>query len=577
MTGGRCDTSLVLEVGAIVAGKYRIERVLGAGGMGVVAAATHVQLDHRIAIKVLHDQAASDHAMVERFLREARAVAKLRSEHVCRVFDVGRLDSGAPFIAMELLDGVDLARAIDERPLAPVVAVDYVVQACVAIAEAHANGIVHRDLKPANLFVTKRLDGSPQIKVLDFGIAKASLGGDTSLTRTDAVIGTPVYMSPEQLRSARDVDARTDIWALGVILYQALSGRLPFPATSLTEAAVKIAMDRPDAIEVEPALRDVVMRCLEKEPARRYRDVGALAAALAPLGGPETAANARLAGKVLEEPIGTAATLAAAARSPSPTTRPTGASARGRSTTLQAAAGASTGLPAARPRRARWLVAGAIAASSSVAVIVASQLHAHESIAPDAAPVAPSVTPIVTPIAIAPPDAAPVTATPATRIASVAPPRRTPAPAHRPSSPPHRPPATRLAEAVPAPAAPVPAPVPSPAPPAKPAPSPETFRAELAAHHCGHARAIAKALAAQHPEYAAKVDDCDHEMARAISDMAVPAAERWIRSWRTRRSWTRMATRAEPTAYAGPCTRSARTSRASTTTRQPRAPSSRRC
>ena len=152
-------------------GKLRVDRVIGRGGMGVVAVATHVQLGQRVAIKVAHDELAADPAYVARFVREARACASLRSEHACKVHDVGQLPSGAPYIVMELLEGTDLAAAIAHRPLSVAVAADYVLQACVALAEAHALGIVHRDLKPSNLFLARRLDGTPLVKVLDFGIA----------------------------------------------------------------------------------------------------------------------------------------------------------------------------------------------------------------------------------------------------------------------------------------------------------------------------------------------------------------------------------------------------------------------
>src|SRR5512140_3402737 len=194
----------MIEVGEIVGGKFRIERILGQGGMGVVAIATHLQLDQQVALKVLHDAIVDDAESVERFLREARASARLRSEHVCKVSDVGQLDSGAPYIVMELLEGSDLQGVIAQDPLPIATAALYVTQACVAIAEAHALGIVHRDLKPANLFLTKRLDGTPLVKVLDFGIAKAPTASEFKITRTSTIMGSPGYMSPEQLRSARD-------------------------------------------------------------------------------------------------------------------------------------------------------------------------------------------------------------------------------------------------------------------------------------------------------------------------------------------------------------------------------------
>jgi serine/threonine-protein kinase len=274
-------------VGAIVAGKYRIESILGMGGMGVVAIATHVQLDQKFALKVVHDAMSEDLSIVERFMREARASAKLKSEHVCRVSDVDQLPSGAPFIVMELLEGQDLQKVLMQGVLPIATAADYVLQACIAIAEAHGVGIVHRDLKPANLFLTARMDGSPLIKVLDFGIAKATAEAELKITQTQAIMGSPGYMSPEQLRSARDVDGRSDIWSLGVILYELSSGRLPFIGQTITELAVKVAIDPPAPL---PATMDqgfaaIIGRCLEKDIAIRYQTVTELANDLARFAG----------------------------------------------------------------------------------------------------------------------------------------------------------------------------------------------------------------------------------------------------------------------------------------------------
>jgi len=219
--------------GEILAGKYRVERVLGRGGMGVVVAARHVDLDDLVALKFLLPEALSDPDSVTRFLKEARASVRIKSEHVARVHDVGTLESGAPYIVMEYLEGSDLAAVLRNRgPCAVEDAVDYLAQACEAMAGAHSMGIVHRDLKPSNLMLVHRSDGSECVKVLDFGISKVLHDGGTSssnrMTRSLTLLGSPSYMSPEQMMSTRDVDARTDIWALGAILYELLTGQRPY-------------------------------------------------------------------------------------------------------------------------------------------------------------------------------------------------------------------------------------------------------------------------------------------------------------------------------------------------------------
>ena len=295
------------SVGQVIGGRFRIDRFLGSGGMGLVVAATHLELGHRVAIKFLRDEMVANPSVVERFLREARAVVHLRTEHVCRVTDVGHTDAGAPYMVMELLEGSDLGKLVASQPLPLTVAVEYVLQASVAIAEAHAGGIVHRDLKPANLFVTRRPGGGPLIKVLDFGIAKAVTEASVQLTRSHSMLGSPAYISPEQLQSARDVDARTDIWALGATLYQLLTARLPFHRPNPAGMAVRIMREPPDPIDTDPALRAVVLRCLEKQPVQRYPDVAALAADLAPFGGPSGRALAGLVARLLR---GDAATVA---------------------------------------------------------------------------------------------------------------------------------------------------------------------------------------------------------------------------------------------------------------------------
>ncbi|MFZ5891001.1 MAG: serine/threonine-protein kinase [Myxococcota bacterium] len=202
---------LPIEEGQLVAGKYRIERVIGSGAMGVVVAAWHVELAQRVAVKFVRPEAMGVRDAEERFRREARAAARIRSEHVGRVMDVGTIDGGIPYMVMEFLEGQDLADEMLRRgPLPVPEAVSYVLEAIEALAEAHTAGIVHRDLKPANLFLARRADGTRIVKILDFGVSKATgtRPGDMALTQHAAMIGSPLYMSPEQMRSARDVDAR---------------------------------------------------------------------------------------------------------------------------------------------------------------------------------------------------------------------------------------------------------------------------------------------------------------------------------------------------------------------------------
>lgn len=276
----------MIEPGTVLFGKYRIEDILGKGGMGVVMRAHHLQLDQPVAIKLLLPEVLDNRIIVQRFLREAQAAVKLRSEHVARVHDVGTLESGAPYMVMEYLDGVDLGDILRQQgPLAPGMAVDLILQACEGLAEAHVLGIVHRDIKPSNLFVIHRPDGSPLVKVLDFGISKApGVGQDEDITSTEAVMGTPSYMSPEQMRSSKHVDARTDIWALGVVLYEALTGRRPFVADSFAGVCLQVVMEPPPPLDIPlpSGLAEIVARCLEKQPDSRIQDMAELAAALEP-------------------------------------------------------------------------------------------------------------------------------------------------------------------------------------------------------------------------------------------------------------------------------------------------------
>jgi hypothetical protein len=276
------------RAGDVVAGKYRIESVIGTGGMGVVLGAHDTSLGRRVAIKFLSPHKARNEDANARFVREARAAASIQSEHVVRVFEVGTLPTGASYIVMEHLAGGDLAQILGSRGALPIdEAVDYLLEACEAIGEAHNRGIVHRDLKPQNLFVTHTPDGSSCVKVLDFGISKAIDEGAQNLTATDTVMGTPLYMSPEQVRSLKSVDLRSDIWALGAILFELVSASPIYEAATATALCAMIAMDPPTPLrarrpDAPPELEAVILRCLHKDPNGRYADVAALAEALAP-------------------------------------------------------------------------------------------------------------------------------------------------------------------------------------------------------------------------------------------------------------------------------------------------------
>jgi serine/threonine protein kinase len=294
MASSSSEGTTGVREGDILAGKYRIYKIIGAGGMGVVVAAHHIDLDDKVAIKFLLPEALDNAEAVARFAREARAAVKIKSEHVARVTDVGTLQTGAPYMVMEYLEGWDLSTLAQRTGQLPVEqAVEFILQACEAMADAHALGIVHRDLKPANLFCIRQSDGMLSIKVLDFGISKmtgpGATGRDMGMTKTTAVMGSPLYMSPEQMQSARNVDARTDIWAIGVILYELVSGTVPFTGDSLPELCVTILTKPPAPImnlraDVPPGLEQVILKCLEKDRANRYANVAELAVALADFG-----------------------------------------------------------------------------------------------------------------------------------------------------------------------------------------------------------------------------------------------------------------------------------------------------
>jgi eukaryotic-like serine/threonine-protein kinase len=281
------DEPLPWQPDDVVAGKYRLVSVLGEGGMGIVYEAQHVRLRQRLAIKMVRPTLATRNNVVLRFEREARAAAQLRSVHAAKVIDVDATPDGTPYIVMELLEGHNLANVfMSRRPLAVDEVIGWVLETCCAIAEAHDLGIVHRDLKPSNLFLAYE-SGRSVVKVLDFGISKLTDEGDVSLTTTQVTLGTPNYMSPEQVRSAKEVDLRTDIWSLGVILYELLTGDLPFPGATPSAILAAIVAD-PVApmtklrFDLPRELDAIVQKALSKRPEDRFADVRALASSLMP-------------------------------------------------------------------------------------------------------------------------------------------------------------------------------------------------------------------------------------------------------------------------------------------------------
>jgi serine/threonine-protein kinase len=292
------------QPGEILDGRYQIEESIGAGGFGIVVAARHVTLGQRVAIKFMFGQFARDPDAQERLLREARAARSIKSEHVARVLDLGRLPNGAPYMVMEYLAGTSLGNLLRARGRLPVSdAVDAVLQAGEPVAEAHALGIVHRDLKPSNLFVIARPDRSLAIKVLDFGLAKAGITGGKAITETGYVAGSPQYMAPEQMRSLKHVDHRADLWSMGVILYYLVAGRRPFEGQNVALVWAEIVRGPPAPLSsiaprVPPALEAVIRRCLVTDPAQRIQSMAELAEALAPFASARGRASAEYIAKV---------------------------------------------------------------------------------------------------------------------------------------------------------------------------------------------------------------------------------------------------------------------------------------
>jgi len=280
---------IAVRQGDVIAGKYRVERVLGVGGMAYVVAAKHLHLDEPVALKFLLSEFLNRPGVAERFTREAKAACRIKSEYVARVYDVGMHD-GAPFLVMDLV-GRDLYNVLLESGPLPVdAAVEYAMQTCAALAAAHSIGIVHRDVKPENLFLVEH-QGLPTVKLLDFGISRIALTGlafgEVSRMTGATTLGTPLYMSPEQIRSSASADGRSDLWSLGIVLYELLTAMPAFNAEGVSEVFAAILEQEPLPLrelrpEIPPGLVEVLERCLRKNPDERFQNAAELAAALLP-------------------------------------------------------------------------------------------------------------------------------------------------------------------------------------------------------------------------------------------------------------------------------------------------------
>lgn len=429
-------------VGSILGGKYLVEGILGQGGMGVVVSARHMELDQRVAIKCLLAHAQSVPEIVERFTREARAAAKIHGEHVARVIDVGRFDDGTPFMVMEHLKGRDLADELaNTGPLPVPDAVRYLLETCEALSQAHALRIVHRDLKPSNLFLAEQPGRRPIVKVLDFGISKVIDPTGSALTKTASVMGTPYYMSPEQLLSSKSVDERSDIWALGVILYELLAGRPPFVAETAPEIVAQVLQNAPEPLnavrgDVPPALAEIIARCMRSKVPERFANVAELAQALMPFAAPEDQGSAVAIARVLgitAPPTSALPSMAAHAPTMAAGHLPTGGAPAPAGTAHNLTLSASDTPPASRkPWGAIAAVGGVLAASALAGVLAlrrpvpapaAAQAVPAETAAggAGAAPAPPPVAlPIAPPVALAPVDPPAAASAPSTAQAAAA-------------------------------------------------------------------------------------------------------------------------------------------------------------
>ena len=359
------EPELPVREGQVLDGKFRVERLVGEGAMGLVVEATHLGLDERVALKFLRREARSQPDIVARFAREARAAVKIKSDYVARVFDVGGTEDGTPFIVMEFLEGSDLATILEvRRRLEIPEALEYIIQACEGLTEAHAKGIVHRDIKPENLFLAQGAGAMKQIKLLDFGISKATVGSleaEMAAGHTTQIMGSPHYMSPDQIRSTKDVDGRADIWSLGVVLFELVSGHTPFTATDVTQLISQILHEphqrltalRSDApLELEA----IIDKCLAKEPAERYQSPADLAIALLPYAPKRARAIVERAADIARSAGGSSVVADLDSVPPPPVSSP-----RERTATTNTGSQLATSVPSsppAKPGAIVWIVAG---------------------------------------------------------------------------------------------------------------------------------------------------------------------------------------------------------------------------
>jgi tRNA A-37 threonylcarbamoyl transferase component Bud32 len=270
------------RIGQVLDKKYKLSRLLGEGGMGAVYEARHVVIGRRCAVKFLHAEIAHNEEVVKRFIREAQAASAIGHPNIIDIYDFGVADDGAPYLVMEFLEGVSLADELEQRrKLPPAEAAEVLAQVLGALAVAHERGVVHRDLKPDNLYLIRQTGSAPRVKILDFGISKVSNPSkpEDRMTCTGMVLGTPYYMAPEQARGDRDIDHRLDLYAMGIIFYEAVTGRVPFTGDNYNQLLLKILTEKfPTPRQLDPTIPEgfeaIILKAVERDRAMRYQTAG---------------------------------------------------------------------------------------------------------------------------------------------------------------------------------------------------------------------------------------------------------------------------------------------------------------